>query len=268
MAQFVTTEIDDETGAIFAHNRWNPTYGARVAFADIGGYVTASSGDRRSFIGRNGSLDSPDAFTALDSLQGETGGGLDPCGILQTSIILPADGRVEIVFMLGDAEDTDKARHLITHYRTADLDQVLHDVENKWAAVCRSIQVKTPDRGMDILLNGWLLYQTLSSRVLARAGFYQASGAYGFRDQLQDGMALVISCPDLVHDHLLRAASRQFVEGDVQHWWLPQTGAGVRTHISDDRAWLAYCVAHYVTISGDKAILDQDVGFLEAPALP
>lgn len=268
MAQFVTTEIDDETGAIFAHNRWNPTYGARVAFADIGGYVTASSGDRRSFIGRNGSLDSPDAFTALDSLQGETGGGLDPCGILQTSIILPADGRVEIVFMLGDAEDTDKARHLITHYRTADLDQVLHDVENKWSAVCRSIQVKTPDRGMDILLNGWLLYQTLSSRVLARAGFYQASGAYGFRDQLQDGMALVISCPDLVHDHLLRAASRQFVEGDVQHWWLPQTGAGVRTHISDDRAWLAYCVAHYVTVSGDKAILDQDVGFLEAPALP
>ncbi|MFP2872431.1 GH36-type glycosyl hydrolase domain-containing protein [Acetobacter tropicalis] len=267
-ASFITTETDPETGALFARNRWDDTYGARVAFADLGSYVTTIAGDRTAFMGRNGSLDNPRAFTHPDGLQSVTGAGLDPCGIAQTLVTLPANGRVEIVFLLGEAADETEARNLITQYRNADLDVVLQTVTEKWNTICHAVQVRTPDRSMDIMLNGWLLYQTLSSRVLARAGFYQASGAFGFRDQLQDGMALALSSPALVRNHLLRAASRQFAEGDVQHWWLPQTGAGVRTHISDDCTWLACTVAHYVVTTGETAVLDETVGFLEAPPLP
>ncbi|MCE2575158.1 GH36-type glycosyl hydrolase domain-containing protein [Komagataeibacter sp. FNDCR2] len=267
-APFVFTEMDTETGALFARNRWNTEYGNRVAFADIGGYLTACSGDRAAFIGRNGTADHPLAFTHANGVQGRTGAGLDPCGVVQTIVTLPPGGKAEITFLLGEGEGEDEARNLVTRYRTANLDQVLEAVRQHWDRVTGTIQVRTPDRSMDIMLNGWLLYQALASRVQARAGFYQASGAYGFRDQLQDGMALALSCPELVRGHLLRAASRQFVEGDVQHWWLPQTGAGVRTHISDDCAWLAYTVAHYVATSGDTGVLDERIDFLQAPPLP
>ncbi|RBM08883.1 GH36-type glycosyl hydrolase domain-containing protein [Novacetimonas cocois] len=267
-APFITTRIDPQTGALFARNQWDVTYAPRVAFVDIGGYSTASSGDRASFVGRNGTLDSPAALRDPAGINGPTGAGIDPCGVVQTVVTLPPDGRVEIVVLLGEAEDEDAARRLVTHYRATSLDVVLHEVTTQWERLTHSIQVRTPDRAMDIMLNGWLLYQTLSSRVRARAGFYQASGAFGFRDQLQDGMALVPACSARVREHLLRAASRQFVEGDVQHWWLPQTGAGVRTHISDDCAWLAYTVAHYVRVSGDMAVLDEPLAFLQAPLLP
>ncbi|GBQ14489.1 GH36-type glycosyl hydrolase domain-containing protein [Komagataeibacter rhaeticus] len=267
-APFVSTTMDAETGALFARNRWKPEYASRVAFADIGGYLSASSGDRGAFIGRNGTLDRPLAFSHPNGVQGRTGAGLDPCGVVQTVVTLPPGGRAEIVFLLGEGVDEDHARALVSHYRGTDLDDVLATVEAHWNQVTGGITVSTPDRAMDIMLNGWLLYQTLASRVQARAGFYQASGAYGFRDQLQDGMALAASCPQRVRAHLLRAASRQFVEGDVQHWWLPDTGAGVRTHISDDCAWLAHTVAHYVSATGDVAVLDEPLPFLEGPALP
>ena len=264
---FVTTAIDPQTGAMFARNPWNIPFGSRIAFLDLRGGQTDWTGDRREFIGRNGSLADPAALAGGAPLSNNVGGGFDPCGAMRRRVTLPAHGSVEIVCFLGQAADVHAARELVTRYRGADLDAVAESVAVHWDNVLGRIQVRTPDRPMDIMLNGWLLYQALACRVWARAGFYQASGAYGFRDQLQDGMALVTSRPGETREHLLRAASRQFVEGDVQHWWLPHSGQGVRTRISDDRGWLALAVDHYVTATGDTAILDEQVPFLEAAAL-
>jgi len=266
-AAFVTTEMDAETGAMFARNPWGASTAARVAFADFGGKQTGWTGDRREFIGRNGTLDDPNGAVSGSPLSGRVGAGLDPCGVLQATVELEPGARAELVFLLGEAGSEDEARALVVKYRSTDLDAVLAGVHGLWDGVLGAVAVRTPDRAMDIMLNGWLLYQALACRVWARAGFYQASGAYGFRDQLQDGMALTASRPDLVREHLLRAAGRQFVEGDVQHWWLPTTGLGVRTRISDDCAWLATAVAHYVEATGDLAVLDEHVGFLDAPLL-
>ncbi len=263
----VVTELDPETGALLARNPWNTTFGSRVAFADLGGRQTAWTGDRREFLGRNGTLDNPAALAGETVLSQRVGAGLDPCGALQTPVELEPGGTVEIVFFLGEAATAADAQSLIARYRAADLDAVLREVVGYWDDVLGTVQVKTPDRSMDIMLNRWLLYQTLACRVWARAAFYQASGAYGFRDQLQDGMALALSRPALTREHLLRAAARQFVEGDVQHWWLPHPGQGVRTRISDDRIWLACAAAHYVETTGDIAVLDEPVPFLEGQVL-
>ena len=200
-------------------------------------------------------------------MSGRTGAGLDPCAALQTVIELEVGETVEVVAFVGQCASADEARDLIARYRAADLDGVLREVTNHWDGLLGAVQVKTPDRSMDIMLNGWLLYQTLACRIWARSAFYQASGAYGFRDQLQDGMALTFSRPAETRKHLLRAAGRQFVEGDVQHWWLPHSGQGVRTRISDDRVWLAYAAATYVATAGDPAVLDEVIPFLDGPSL-
>jgi cyclic beta-1,2-glucan synthetase len=262
----VVTDIDPETGAMLARNPWNVTFGSRVAFADLGGRQAACTGDRREFLGRNGTLDNPAALAGEAPLSGRVGAGLDPCGALQSPVELEPEGTVEIVFFLGEAATAADAQALIARYRAADLDAVLREVAGHWDDVLGTVQVKTPDRSMDIMLNRWLLYQTLACRMWARSAFYQASGAYGFRDQLQDAMALALSRPALTREHLLRAAARQFVEGDVQHWWL-RSGPGVRSRISDDRIWLAYAAAHYVESTGDVALLDERVSFLEGQAL-
>ena len=266
-AAFVTTEMDAQTGAMFARNPWGAGTTGRVAFADLGGRQTGWTGDRREFIGRHRTLACPLGAAGAAPLSGRVGAGLDPCGALQATIHLAPDAHAEVVFLLGEAANEDEARALVARYRATDLEPILAGVRRLWDDVLGAVAVRTPDRTMDIMLNGWLLYQVLACRVWARAGFYQASGAYGFRDQLQDGMALAASRPDLVREHLLRAAGRQFVEGDVQHWWLPETGMGVRTRISDDCAWLATAVAHYVEATGDLAVLDEHAGFLQAPAL-
>ncbi len=264
----IVTEIDPQTGALLARNPWNLAFGSRVAFADLGGQQTAWTGDRREFLGRNGALDSPAALAEdAPPLSRRTGAGLDACGALQAPVELEPGEAAEIVFFLGQAASEADAQSLIERYRAADLDAVLEEVTDFWDDLLGTIQVKTPDRSMDIMLNRWLLYQTLACRVWARSAFYQASGAYGFRDQLQDGMALALTRPALTREHLLRAAARQFVEGDVQHWWLPPTGQGVRTRISDDRVWLACAAAHYVATSGDRAVLDEPVAFLEGQPL-
>ena len=264
---FVTTEIDATTGAMFARNPWSAAFGSRVAFVDLAGRQEDWTGDRRAFIGRNGTLSAPAALASGGRLSGTVGAGLDPCGALRTTVEIPVHGRVEIVVLLGEAADADEARSLIARFRTANLDSVLAEVGRHWDDVLGAVQVKTPDRPMDIMLNGWLLYQTIACRVWARSAFYQASGAYGFRDQLQDGMAIAGTRPAMARAHLLRAAGRQFVEGDVQHWWLPHSGQGVRTRISDDRAWLAFVVAHHVTATGDAGVLDEVVPFLEGQQL-
>ncbi|MFT9299323.1 MAG: glycosyl transferase, partial [Gluconobacter sp.] len=266
-APFVFTEQDPDTGALFVRNKWGETFGEKIAFADLVSQQTSSTDDRRTFIGRNGTLSAPRAIVRGGPLEGIIGAGIDPCAALQTLITLEPGESTEIVFLLGQGRNAEHARQLVRQYRTANLDMVLDAVHRRWDKITGAVQVHTPDRAMDIMLNGWLLYQSLSSRILARAGFYQASGAYGCRDQLQDGMSLVLSAPQLVREHLLRAASRQFPEGDVQHWWLPQKGNGVRTRISDDCAWLAYTVAHYVRVSGDTTVLDEEIPFLEAPVL-
>ncbi len=193
--------------------------------------------------------------------------GLDPCAALQTVFELRPGERTEIVFFLGQGKNQVEAQELIGRYRAADLDQVLQEVTRQWDEVLGTVQINTPDRSMDILVNRWLLYQTLSCRVWARAAFYQPSGAYGFRDQLQDVMALAVAKRDVSRQHLLRAASRQFTQGDVQHWWHPPSGRGVRTRISDDLLWLPYAVIHYMEVTGELGLLDEAVPFLEGNTL-
>jgi cyclic beta-1,2-glucan synthetase len=266
-APFVVTERDAETGALFARNSFGPGPGHRVAFADLAGRQLACTGDRTEFFGRNGVPERPAALCGDALLSNRLGAGLDPCGVLQTSLELDPDERVEIRFFLGQAKSAAEARTLITRYRAADLDETLRAVVRGWDELLDTVQVKTPDRSFDILLNRWLLYQTLACRLWARSAFYQASGAYGFRDQLQDGMALAVAKPEATRQHLLRAAAQQFRAGDVQHWWLPESGRGVRTRFSDDLLWLPHAVAQYVEVTGDAKILDENVTFLEGPAL-
>ena len=266
-APFVVTEINPETGAIFARNPWSEPFHDRVAFADMNGKQTEWTCDRTEFLGRDGAMDWPLALTSGAHLSNRTGAGLDPCGALQTRVTLDVAGTTEIVFFLGQSPGGAEAQSLLAKYRKADLDAVIAAVTQQWQDTLGVVQVKTPDRAMDILLNRWLPYQTLACRVWARSAFYQASGAYGFRDQLQDVMALCVSRPEIARAHILIAAARQFVEGDVQHWWLPESGRGVRTRVSDDRGWLVFVVAHYIRTTGDFAVLDETVPFLEGPVL-
>jgi cyclic beta-1,2-glucan synthetase len=266
-APYVVTEIDPETGALLARNPWRMEFGSRVAFADLAGQQNSWSGDRTEFIGRNGSLALPAALANRAPLSNRVGAGLDPCGVLQTAVEIPAKAEVEITFLLGETASGAEARALVERYRAANLDEVFSDIGRYWDQALGAVQVRTPDRAMDILLNRWLLYQTIVCRLWARSGFYQASGAYGFRDQLQDGMALSVAKPGLTREHLLRAAARQFTEGDVQHWWLPSSGKGIRTRVSDDLLWLPYAAAQYVTVTGDLTVLDEQIAFLDGMIL-
>jgi cyclic beta-1,2-glucan synthetase len=268
-APLIVTEIDATTGAVFARNPWTTDFGDRVAFADLDGHQTAWTADRTEFLGRHGTLDHPALLERGSRPSGRVGAGLDPCAVLQTVIDLPPGGRRDVVVFLGQTATVEDARALLTRYRAMDLDAALRAVTTRWDDIVGAVQVKTPDRSLDVMLNRWLLYQTLACRVWARAAFYQAGGAYGFRDQLQDVMALTAASREIAREHLLRAAAHQFVEGDVQHWWHPPSGRGVRTQISDDRVWLPYAIAHYVEATGDAGVLEEVVPFLEgAPLAP
>ena len=266
-APYIVTEVEGETHAILARNPFNVEYGSRIAFADLSGQQISWTADRTEFLGRNGTLDNPAALASGKPLAARSGAAMDPCAALQTTLSLRPDAETEVVFFLGESATRAEALASIKKYRDADLDSTLAAVTQYWDSLLGAIQVKTPDRSMDLMLNRWLLYQTLACRVWARSAFYQAGGAYGFRDQLQDVMALAMAQPALTREQLIRAASRQFTAGDVQHWWLPPAGQGVRTRISDDRVWLAYAVAHYIEVTGDAGILDESVPFLDGPEL-
>lgn len=268
-APYLISEFVAEQAVLLVQNPWQTAFSGRVAFAALGNNTTLSgwTADRTEFIGRNRSTQSPQALLQQQPLSGADGAALDPCAVLQHSLSLAPGEQLELVFFLGQSADKDSALALVQRYRQADLAAELQQVHRHWQSLLQAVQVKTPDRSMDIMLNGWLMYQTIACRVYARAAFYQASGAYGFRDQLQDTMALSFAAPELTRAHLLRAAGRQFVEGDVQHWWLPHSGQGVRGRISDDRVWLGFACARYLTTSGDLAVLDESVNFLQGPQL-
>jgi len=266
-APYLITELDSKTGAVFVRSVWGGEFGGRIAFLDLAGRQNSVTGDRTEFLGRNRTLDRPAALEQGGPLSGKIGAGLDPCAALQTLIELRPGASAEIVFFLGQTENREQARELLLRYRTANLNAILSEVTGKWDNLLSTVQITTPEPAMDVLMNRWLLYQTLSSRIWARAAFYQLSGAYGFRDQLQDGMALCVTNTGVAREHLLRAASRQFIEGDVQHWWHPPSGRGVRTRISDDLLWLPYAVTNFIETTGETAVLDEVVPFLDGATL-
>jgi len=263
----IVTETDAHSGALFARNAYGRECGNRVVFAQVSELERSVSGNRTEFIGRNGSLASPAAMRRK-RLSGRTGAGFDPCTALQTRIELDDGQEREIVFVFGAARNADEARHLIQRFSgPAGARQALETVWEYWKHTLGAVQVETPDPALDVLANGWLLYQTLSCRLWGRSGYYQSGGAYGFRDQLQDTMALIHATPWLAREQLIRCAERQFIQGDVQHWWHPPHGQGVRTHFSDDYLWLAYATCRYVLATGDTGVLDEPVHFLEGREL-
>jgi len=259
----VQTEVDLKTGALLARNRYNTGYADRIAFIDVNDPARTVTGDRREFLGRHGSPAEPDALRRV-RLSGRVGPGLDPCGAVQVVFDL-ADGQEhEISFRLGAGRSPADVQALIQRFRRSDASRgALEGVWAHWNRVLGAVNVDTPDPAVNVMANGWLVYQTLGCRLWGRTGFYQSGGAYGFRDQLQDVMALVHAAPALTREHLLRAAAHQFREGDVQHWWHPPSGRGVRSHCSDDYLWLPLAVCRYVRVTGDTGVLDETAGFLE-----
>lgn len=259
----LVTETDPPTGALLVRNPYSADFPGYVAFLDVNRSQRTITGDRMEFIGRNGTVASPAAMTRA-RLSGKVGVGLDPCGAMQTHVDMAPGQEQEIIFLLGTGMDIVEARDLIQRFRGAENSARALKVARKyWQKTLDTIVVETPDLGINTLVNGWLLYQTLASRLWARSGFYQSAGAFGFRDQLQDIMALSHTVPGLMREHLLRAAAHQFVEGDVQHWWHPPTGRGVRTHFSDDYLWLPLATCHYVKQIGDSSVLDERIHFLQ-----
>lgn len=263
----VVTEVDPSTGAIFARNSYNKEFNDRVCFFDINESGASVTGDRTEFIGRNGSLYNPDAMGRV-KLSGKTGAGMDPCAAIQCAIDLEPDQEHEVIFLLGTGEHTLDATNILRRFSNPDAAvDALEKVKAYWQQTLGNVQVDTPDGALNMMANGWLMYQTLACRFFARSGFYQSGGAFGFRDQLQDALAVIHTDPQLVRKHILLCASRQFKEGDVQHWWHPPMGRGVRTKCSDDFLWLPLATARYVEFTGDISILREHVSFLEGRLL-
>lgn len=266
-AHYMTTSHDQDCGALFARNVWSSDIGQTVLFADMSGRQSSWTGDRTDFLGYRGQLGAPQAVVTGGALNGSVGGGHDPCIAVQLIVSLAAGATDDIVMSFGAGENVQRAQDLVKKYGQTDFDEFIASARKKWSDLLHVVTVETPDPAFNVMMNGWLMYQTISCRMWGRAGFYQASGAYGFRDQLQDSLTIAHVLPSVARQHLLKAAARQFVEGDVQHWWLPETGAGVRTHISDDTVWLAFCTAYYVRLTGDASVLDEQVTYIEGRKL-
>ena len=266
-SMYVLPDYDPQRCAVLARNPYAADFGERVAFLASNKSPHGVTTDRREFLGALGAAAAPDALKRI-GLSGATVAGADPCAVLQLHLDLPAGGEEEVLFVLGQAENRDRALDVADEYRNlSHYAAARREADELWDARLDMVQVTTPDRAFDLLNNRWLLYQTLSSRYFGRTAFYQPGGAYGFRDQLQDVVAVLHAAPELAREQLLRAAAHQFEEGDVLHWWHPPAGRGVRTRISDDLLWLVYGAERYVTCTGDRAVLDEVVPYLRGPAL-
>jgi cyclic beta-1,2-glucan synthetase len=259
----VITGINSQSGALFAHNSYNTEFGNRTAFFNVDTVIRTMTGDRKEFIGRNGTLANPAAM-ARSRLSGRVGAAFDPCGAIQVALELADGEEREIIFTLGAGQDTDDAGNLAYNSRgSVAAREALERIWQYWNHTLGAVQVETRDPSINVLANGWLLYQTISCRLWGRSGYYQSGGAFGFRDQLQDVMALIHAEPQLVRKHLILSASRQFVEGDVQHWWHPPSGRGVRTRCSDDFLWLPLATCRYVLTTGDTGVLDERIRYIK-----
>jgi len=266
-AMHIHTEIDPDSGALFAKNQYNTEFNCRVAFFDVDYLKKTFTGDRTEFIGRNGNLQNPKAMSRL-KLSGKIGLALDPCAAIQVPFFVAEGEEQEIIFRLGAGKDSNEASFIAKQFRGPQMAiEALEKVKKYWAETTGALQVETPDAAINIITNGWLTYQTLSSRLWGRSGFYQSGGAFGFRDQLQDVLSLLHTRPALAKEQILLCASRQFKEGDVQHWWHPPVGRGVRTRISDDYLWLPFVTAQYVKHTGDIEVLDVSTNFLDGRLL-
>ncbi|HZY41260.1 MAG TPA: hypothetical protein VFF59_04580, partial [Anaerolineae bacterium] len=259
--QYVISEYDSEHQALLARNSYNAEFGERVAFVAASQRLHGLTADRTEFLGRGGTVRKPAALDRI-GLASAIEPGLDPCAAVQLHIDLQPGEAQEVFFLIGEGANRDDVLRLIAHYQdAAQIATAWDQVSEGWDKLLETVQVQTPDPAMNLLLNRWLLYQTLACRVWARSAFYQSSGAFGFRDQLQDIMALIHAAPHLARAHILQAAQFQFDAGDVLHWWHPPSGRGVRTRFSDDLVWLPFVTAHYVTATGDETILAESIPF-------
>lgn len=262
-APHILTEIDAKTGALMARNPYGAEFAPRVAFLDASEPQRTVTADRGELLGRNGHPSRPACMTRA-RLAGRVGARLDPCLAMQVGIELAPGESREVSFMFGSGRDLADARHIVERFRgVGGARAALEEVWEHWKRTLGAVHVETPDRALDFLANGWLLYQVISARMWGRSGFSQSGGAFGFRDQLQDAMALLHAEPALLREQILRAAARQFPQGDVQHWWHPPLGRGVRTRISDDYLWLPYAVCRYVAGTGDTGVLEESIPFVE-----
>ena len=264
---FVVCEYDPGCHALLARNHWNPDFSERVAFLTSSHPPHSVTADRQDFLGREGNPRNPAGLLRWD-LGGHIEPGADPCAAFQVHLDIGAEQTTEVVFVLGQGRDRAHAEELARHWQEpGQVDRAFEELNHHWDRLLGAVRVRTPDPAFDLMLNRWLLYQTLSSRLLARAGFYQAGGAIGFRDQLQDVLALLYADPARARAHILASAARQFEEGDVLHWWHPPHDRGVRTRCSDDLLWLPYVASHYVEATGDLSILSEEVSFLRGAPL-
>ena len=263
----IITELDTRSGAILARNPYNTEFENRIAFFYVDDPNKFYTTDRTEFIGRNGTVTNPDAMNRA-KLSGKTGAALDPCAAIQVMFDLAEDGEHEVIFRLGAGKNSSEVLETIRRFEGSNAAQkALQKVNQYWKETLEAVQIETPDIATNVLANGWLTYQSLACRMWARSGFYQSGGAFGFRDQLQDVLSLVHTKPAIARQQILLCASRQFKEGDVQHWWHPPAGRGVRTTCSDDYLWLPYTVSRYTLTTGDTAVLDENIFFLEGRLL-